>query len=1316
MPGDPVILDSLGGLVSTARPEDIPEGASPRTYDTDFIVGRVIQRAGLQNVYSYSGATYGPNGGSVATSISTEGNPWSNPANVLTNDGTYTTSSPVSPLITDVIEVSGFNLTLPSMTPVLGIAVDVYGFASGATIYAQLLNNGVAVGNIYSATMPTSEGSVTLGTGSTDLWGSTWDYTNVDSTQFKVHLWAVVTSPATVAINYATVTIYSNDGQTDFLGLSTTNLNQSDTTTLALDSSGLVWQEDASNNPGVLSRASLIPAVIPGSYMKGIDANGTAYMAYSNLTQGSSQPMQYTGSWCDRITQVGPGTSPVFTPQQASTDTYTISTITQPSQKSNGYSYFLQSSGPGSTDAGTCVTIYYNDSGVSSGDADLIAAFNSGYAVYLYMEFTGSGIPTQGPYAVQVTAVGLAQPPGQPRKFYYFTYNVSNSAYQYFQGSGHGSYTVTYQRSLATLTTSVQVPGLDTGNTILISGATPSAWDSTWTITQTINSGSLSINQSSVSSGIATFSYSLVSGVAPYAGQSITITNTLNANGALNGANLIIATVSGGDNGTFTILVSTGDFSHVSETGQGVTAGNIFAFDPGAADAGSSTDPIFGNTTVGGSLTFSTISATFVTAGVKQGTCFFITRNGAVTQPANPVTFTVPTNTTAISASLIPIGPPNVLYVGIAFTESGQNEVPGANFYTYDTAVKFTVNGTDYYATALIVPNGTTSAMFSFPDSVLLASDEIDIPGNNYFNLMEIGSPTWMFQYASRMLYGLCQNKINNLVNPTFDGGYISLTNPQPTGWTQAPAVANITSGLVDSPDFGNCLQILNSGESSVTDSYLYYQTAYQDFYKVNILQPNTQYSIRFKARALNADVQTITIALVDYTNSTFGTVYGSYTFSLDQGNFTIQTVEILNSQTAISVNLQLAIQIGSLSAGAGIQIDRMEIFPTSDPVNTTTILTSYSGKFESVDQVTGQLGCAGDNPQPTQGAYEILEQLYIEKTASRCVTQDSPNYEPYNWTVSLASQGVGAIGPNAFHSEEEFSVSVSRSGYFVFDGGKPQPISREMQSTGVSASVWESINWAAAKTIWCRYSTVKREVYIGVPMTTPNFWLPNAPTNSNPTSPNVVIMCNFTGCPTAAELIEGIPVHTTMFGDLKALDMRRKSSLWQMQIPIAEFIMRGDGFSQSLFLGNGNGTSKIYQLADGAALDGQNTDDGAAINWLYTTYGFTKAKQGQQIQGLGALRKIWYYMAVTMEGVGKVAGKLYSNSLGALARNTYTIRLPFTLNYPQQNDQERVLEIGGQRLFVEFSSIGTGGYAEIGSIMLDGEMDKVSPHRGVSS
>ena len=1217
-------------------------------------------------------------------------------------------------LQTDFLDITEFNFTVPSTSSVVGIIVNVKGFApDGTTLFAQQLKNGVPTGNIYSIPLPTSNGFVSLG-GPADTWGVGWDYTDVDATGYGVRLYAVGSMIETVALDYVDIVIYGSESTTNFLGLMSADLNSIDLTTLALDAMGLVWAEDVTNAPNVLARAGLIPAVIPGSYMKGVDADGIAYMAYSDLSQGTSQPMQYTGQWCDRITQVGPGAAPVFTPQQSSSDTFAIDTITQPAQQVRTSSYFLQSSGVGSTSSGSNVTVYYNDltADPTGTDTALNAAFNSGNAVYLYMNFSGSGIPTQGPYVVQVTSVGQAQPPGQPRTFDYYTYTLPTSASQYYQGSGHPSYTATYQQSLATLTTAVAVPGLEVGNLISVSGVTPSAWNSTWTITQTLNSGAVTITQTSVVSGVATYDYTLVDGVAPASGQFITITGTLNDNGGLNGANLVIATATGGSSGSFTISVSLPDATAVAEAGQGVTAGTIFCFDPGAADVGTSTDPIFGNGT-GGTLTFSANSATFLTPGVKQGTVFFITRNGAVTFPANPATFTVPVNSQSVLASLIPIGPPNVVARGITFTESGQNGVPGANFYTYDTAVNFTVNGIEYTASALIVPdNVTTSATFSFPDTVLLASDEIDVQGNNYFNLREIGSPVWIFQYADRMMYGLCQTKLDNFVNLTFDGGYIPSPFPLPLGWTTTGPITNVDVGLVNSPDFGNCLQILNHSGSTVADTYILYQTAYQDFYNVPILLPNVAYSIRFKARALNADGQQVTVSLVPYTG-TFGVPRGTLTFTVDQGDFTIQTAQILTPQASIPSNLQLAIQIASITDGDGVQIDRIEIFPTDHPVDTTTIWTSYVDKFESVDRVTGQLGCGADNSQPAQGAEQILEQLYIHKTASKCVTQDSPNYEPNQWNVPLAAQGVGSVGPNAFHSEEEFDISASRSGVFLFDGGKPMPISRELQSTGTNASLWDKINWAAGNTVWTRFSTDKRKLFIGVPMITPNFWLPYAPA-ATPTSPNIVIMCNFTGCPTAAELADSAPVHTTMFGDLKSLDMRRKWSLWQMSIPVAEFIAR-DGLSNPLFLCNGINSSKIYQLIDGADSGGQNTDDGAAINWLYTTYGFVKAKQGQQVPGLGALRKVWYYFAATMEGIGQVARRFYSNTLGALTQNIYQAPNA-TLSYPAQNDQECVLEIGGQRLFVEFSAVGTGGYSEVGPVMLDGEMDKVSPHRGVSA
>jgi len=1493
MPGQPVVLEELGGIVATSRPEDLPEGASPRAYDVDFNVGRFIQRAGLQEALPRVPTQYGPEAGTVAADIDTEGMPWTNPSNILAQDGSSATinllgtvqvlsvsitqggfyalsetpvigftgpgaggatatvgtttsgsykyvssvtitlpgsyTGPVTCTFTgaasptndatgtvvtgplgqtsDNIRVTGFTFTIPSTYQINGIGLTFRGSASNAQVYAQMVKAGSLVGAPNHVTLPTSTGNVSMGN-SGDLWGTTWDFTDIDSPNFGIELW--VTSPAVTspALDSIKISIYGTPQNANFNGLMDANLLSQTQVTLALDANGVTWEEDVTNAPDEMFIQSLVPTVPAGARMVGLDANGVAYMTYSDLTQGISQPMQFNGSWCDRITQVGPGASPQFTPSSSTTDVFNLVSITQPPVAMDpfgnpfyGFIYFLQSSGPGSTAPGNIVTIYYGDSTTPGAqNTDLVTAFNSGNPTYIYLSVTGTPT-TFGPYTQLVTSVGEAQPPGQPRNFFYFCYQVPSVAFTYYQGSGHPGYEVAWQRTLATITTVNPVPGLTIGSDITVAGVTPAAWNSTWTITQSLDSSAMAITQTSVTGGVATYNYTLSAGsvAAPAAGQLVTITGTTNANGTLNLTNATISSATGGSTGSFTINVAGPNFAATAETGQATTAGDIFAFDPGAAVVGTATNPIFGDSTVVGTLTFINNAGTFITPGTRQGTVFFITRNGAVTCVGPPVTFTCPTNTAAIIAANIPIGPPNVVARGIAFTEAGQEGVAGANFYTFSTPVQFTVAGTMYTASPLILnDNTTTSATFTFSDAVLLSADEIDIEGNNYFNLREIGSPAWIFQYANRMMYGLCQSKLDNLLNPTFDGGYLptgSTNLPLPLGWSAGSTDGNnatytitafqITSnvvtftavnslqagytvainglsigtylngallvvqsatgthftaafthsnvgltadsgtadvfdspfGLVESLDFGNAFRITNFGDTTWTSTPILWQSAYQDVYGVNIINPNIPYSIRVKARAINADSQTVSIKLLTYASGVFGaTDFGSASFTFDQGNYQIKTGTLVLSPgiTTVPSTLQLTVN-ATLSVGAGVEIDRIEVFETNNPIDTVTIWESYAGNFEAVDRVTGQLGAGAENPQPATGAFQILEQLYITKTKSLLVTQDSPNYEPNNWQVRQASDGMGAIGPLAFCEGEEFTVSAARNGIYYFDGGKPMPISNELQSNGFQLNLWETINWAAGNTIWVQNDLTNRRLLVGLPMNTPNFWLPND-SPATPTSPNVILMCNYTGCPTGPELAEASEVHVTMFGDMKAIDMRRKWALWRIPSPVAQFIKRSDKATDELFICNGIGSGKIYQLADGAPSGGQNTDDGAPINWLYTTYGFVKAKQGQQLPGIGAMRKIAYYLTATMEGVGKVACKLYSNSLGALPRNTFTIPLQFTLSYPQQNDQERPLEIGGQRIFVEFKSVGSGGYAEIGPLTLDMEVDKNSPRRGVAS
>ena len=156
-------------------------------------------------------------------------------------------------------------------------------------------------------------------------------------------------------------------------------------------------------------------------------------------------------------------------------------------------------------------------------------------------------------------------------------------------------------------------------------------------------------------------------------------------------------------------------------TASAVTFGTQFTFDPGAVvQPGASTQSIFGEGT-GGAMTVVGGVIQPIGAGIRQGVCFFITENGYESPMSPPIVFTTSSDANFILASQIPIGPPDTVARGIAFTEAGQNGVPGANFYVIEDPVTVTVeNTTTTYTSTIINDNVSTTAKFSFTDAVLL--------------------------------------------------------------------------------------------------------------------------------------------------------------------------------------------------------------------------------------------------------------------------------------------------------------------------------------------------------------------------------------------------------------------------------------------------------------------------------------------------------------------------------------------------------------------------------------------------------------------
>src|SRR5207245_1093960 len=193
---------------------------------------------------------------------------------------------------------------------------------------------------------------------------------------------------------------------------------------------------------------------------------------------------------------------------------------------------------------------------------------------------------------------------------------------------------------------------------------------------------------------------------------------------------------------------------------------------------------------------------------VRKAVMFNLTRNGLLTQASPPVIFATTGASTSLAFSNIWVGPPDTIARVIAMTAAG-----GGNFFWIPQPVIVQSGGQNItYSSSMISDNVSTQAVLTFTDAILLAGLAIDIPGNNLFNQMELGSCRGFLTYADRLIAWGEQNKIQNLLNLSFDGGIAqsaSGVTTYPAGWTVDPA-NGFGGNLRVSPIFGNSYYVQN--------------------------------------------------------------------------------------------------------------------------------------------------------------------------------------------------------------------------------------------------------------------------------------------------------------------------------------------------------------------------------------------------------------------------------------------------------------------------------------------------------------------------
>jgi hypothetical protein len=1217
--------------------------------------------------------------------------------------------TPIGFPLSQQLQCTNFPVVVAPTQTILGMEIEVSGHQTSqdpsATSKLVFINAPLGTPS-FTFQLPASDGTVVLGTPATN-WGFPLLAATLANPNFGVEIQASSPNVACTFDIYAVkIKLFLSPTNAPNINyLKTFAQKAGELLNLFLGSDGTMYREDAVNNPFVLK--GIYTAIEPNTFAQSATIDDREFIALSNLLNGTDIPYTYNGLNFDRLSQVGPGAAPTVTALQTLLSiAASPNGLTQPPQNagvvgtnaSPGHFQAVNwsNAAPTGRSPGNVLTIFY-----AQDAADPLAI--TGNIVQLSGMANINGHNPNGTYLI--TGNGLDFPSGGAgAKRYWFSVTVNSTNNQFI--GGPNTQTGNYQITLATITTTAPVPNVTLGSQITVTGVPVSGWNNTWVITKTLNSGQFLITQTQLTGNVATYHYTIISGVGPSVGTQITILGCVNGpvvNGSsiFNVTNAVVTAVSPG---AFSIDIEAADVTVAPENASAISNGTQFQFDPGTGLLGSATDPgyvsaIFGNSG-GGSIT----GTGLVAAGIRKVCYSFLTRDGYLTKPSPIATVSIGSGAQSLTVGNLLTGPSNIIARVIHLTPGN-----GGNFYNIPIPVIAQGIGAPVVNSSTWVRDNTSqSVVLSFSDGVLLSADQIDTQGNNLFETAEVGSMVGLIPYASRLFAIGEQNKLTNLLNWSFDGGI--LANGYPAGWTK-DATNGSGGSVVSSPIFGSAYQISNTTGSTQAVLGMITQGAFQDEFQVPIIETSTTYSVRLRISVPSGP--TTGNAVVDLYDTGTGRVQGSFSVDLSTVSSTmaIFTGKVLTTGlSTVPQGLMLRVYGTNILNGAKILFDRVEVFPTEQPVLSTAVTGSYVNDFEAFDQVTGVVDTSTQNQQPVKSGFELYDTLYLVKSGSLVATNDNKSTEPSGWSVRTVSTSVGTpsiygvtTGIDEANSGEQWALIAGRSGLFFFDGGQPEKLMGEIES------IWKLINWQYGHTLWLKNDIINRRVLVGVPLKTPNKWLPTGliPDNQNPTTPNVILELGYKQLNTGAMLAERAGVHASAFtGKLLATEITRAWSVWTVSAPCAAFLEANDG-TAPLSLGNSQANGKVYQF-----IEGRLDDDGLPFAEIYDTHAFVTPEQAQGLR-LTSTRQVFEFMRLLIDGTGDITITVYPNTLDS----PYAHALLPDLILPASTDGDTELPVNevGERLFVQFKCFSVGAGFTLSRVTLALRGDPFSPIRGIN-
>jgi hypothetical protein len=649
--------------------------------------------------------------------------------------------------------------------------------------------------------------------------------------------------------------------------------------------------------------------------------------------------------------------------------------------------------------------------------------------------------------------------------------------------------------------------------------------------------------------------------------------------------------------------------------------------------------------------------------GTHQMVVMFQTRQGGITKPSPSVQFTA-NGGQYLSVTNIPIGPSNTVARTLAFTGAS-----GGNYFYLP--VPASLNGQVTSTSTLIPDNTTTSIILDFSDNALFGATAIDIPGNNLFAQVVLGPCLGVFSYADRLIWWGERNKIPNLINMGFDGGYQASTPASPLGWTVGSGGGG---ALVQSPsDAGGAWQITGDGTNNQLG--LISQSAYQDSFFVAILQPATQYTFRCWLSS------SVTAGNVGAFLVNSGGIIAVASIIIPAGTGFVQADFSAMTPAQITPDTRLQVFGINLQAGQTIVIDEMEIDYT-DNLYIPYARVSYVNNPEGIDGLTGILGPDSDaNPVRTfQKHRDNLCMLTTGPNGSLYETQDSAGSEPASWDIAEIAMLCGATSVWGDSAGEDWFVWASDTGLRAYEGGEVYKISQEVQ------------------TLWDAITEPQNTVVVNDPVARRIYAL--ASVNAARTT----YVLDYRELNTAAAIDGSGPIKVSFSGRVLSTDVVRKWTIWTGAAEFGCLLLLPDGSSQMCFTGAG-----VYRLMS----DQQGSDDDIGpFQASYTTYAITGTDNERSFQ-LGMHRKLFAYVALNIGGVGQVRLVPMPESLS----NTWNPTPWLLLQASSLFDVECGLNVLGTRCFfrVEGQASVAGGpsFWQLNKLVFSVRPDALIPVRG---